>query len=376
MDHLLEILKIIEGGLAADRTKVQAYADQLADKLDNGGNKKAASRIRKSVGNSPQTEVNAADVASYPRVPVDGESRVTLADEQRLVTSDVEVFLAPSVQRQLEEFLQFVKAADQLMAAGVGVTPSMLLYGPPGCGKTEIGRFISANLGLPLLTARTDGMISSYLGSTAKNIRLLFEHAMGRPCILFLDEFDALAKLRDDQHELGELKRVVVSLLQNIDALDSKTVFLAATNHEHLLDSAIWRRFAFKLHVQFPELEARRAMYCRFLGDFGDGSIANLAAQASQELSGATIRQIAEDSVRQCVVAGKQRVPESDLMMRVLRYRLPAEIAETDINDEWIRYAKTIDPKVYTGQRLAEMFGISQPTVSRMLRQKGAADGH
>jgi SpoVK/Ycf46/Vps4 family AAA+-type ATPase len=87
-----------------------------------------------------------------------------------------------------------------------------------------------------------------------------------RPCEFFLDELDALAKLRDDHQELGELKRVVVSLLQNIDSMSERTVLLAATNHEHLLDPAIWRRFAFRLHIDLPDLDARRRVFEKFLG--------------------------------------------------------------------------------------------------------------
>src|SRR4029077_10470965 len=108
--------------------------------------------------------------------------------------------------------------------------PSLLIYGPPGCGKTQLARHVAEELHLPLLTARVDTIVSSYLGNTSKNIRSLFEHAMARPCVLFLDEFDAIAKLRDDQHELGELKRVVISLLQNIDALDSSITLIPATD--------------------------------------------------------------------------------------------------------------------------------------------------
>ena len=95
-----------------------------------------------------------------------------------------------------------------------------------------------------MVTARLDGLVSSLLGSTAKNIRKVFDYASKRECILFLDEFDVIAKLRDDKNELGELKRVVNSLLQNIDGFNNDSILIAATNHHELLDPAIWRRFS------------------------------------------------------------------------------------------------------------------------------------
>ena len=103
------------------------------------------------------------------------------------------------------------------------------------------------------MVARLDGIVSSLLGSTAKNIRKIFDYASSIPCILFLDEFDAIAKARDDQHELGELKRVINSLLQNIDAMPSDHVLIAATNHAELLDNAIWRRFVQTVEIGLPE---------------------------------------------------------------------------------------------------------------------------
>ena len=96
-----------------------------------------------------------------------------------------------------------------------------MLYGVPGCGKSTVAKYIAQQIGLPLVIARLDALVSSLLGSTSKNIRKVFDFADSRPCILFLDEFDAIAKARDDQHELGELKRVINSLLQNIDSLSS-----------------------------------------------------------------------------------------------------------------------------------------------------------
>ena len=135
------------------------------------------------------------------------------------------------------------------------------MYGPPGTGKSRLARFIAQELGLDLYIARLDGLISSFLGSTSKNIRALFDFAAKTPCILFLDEFDAIAKLRGDTQELGELKRVVNSFIQNLDTLGTQSIVIAATNHEELLDSAIWRRFSYRLALNFPTADLREMMW-------------------------------------------------------------------------------------------------------------------
>ena len=134
--------------------------------------------------------------------------------------------------------------------AGIRSSFSLLLYGPPGCGKTTIANFIAKEAGLPIVTARLDTIVSSLLGSTSKNIRKIFEFANSKPCVFFIDEFDAIAKARDNEHEHGELKRVINSLLQSIDQFDN--ILIAATNHSEILDSAVWRRFNTIVKVEKP----------------------------------------------------------------------------------------------------------------------------
>jgi SpoVK/Ycf46/Vps4 family AAA+-type ATPase len=148
---------------------------------------------------------------------------------------------------------------------GVSTSLSMITYGPPGTGKSRLARFIAQELGLDLYLSRLDGLISSFLGSTSKNIRALFDFASKRPCILFLDEFDAIAKLRGDTQELGELKRVVNSFLQNLDAASEQTIILAATNHEELLDGAVWRRFTYRMKLSYPDVKQRKLLWEEFL---------------------------------------------------------------------------------------------------------------
>ena len=128
----------------------------------------------------------------------------------------------------------------------------MLLTGVPGNGKTSLAEALATTLMVPLVVARYDGLITSYLGETATRLRKLFEFAHTRKCVLFFDEFDTLGKERGDIHETGEIKRVVSSLLLHIDDLPSHVVVVCATNHPELLDRAVWRRFQLKLELSQP----------------------------------------------------------------------------------------------------------------------------
>jgi SpoVK/Ycf46/Vps4 family AAA+-type ATPase len=369
MRYLTELLNLVEAATTGDRKKGASYARLLADKLEGEGERKAADRIRRAAAkpNGVASSVTAAGamISIEERVPVDSESRLSLADESLHSTGDVEVYLDTSLKQQVDEFLRYVLAADRLAEEGVGIAPSLLMYGPPGCGKTELAKFIASRLELPLVTARIDTLISSFLGSTSKNLRLLFDHASSRPCVLFLDEFDAIAKLRDDRQELGELKRVVVSLLQNIDSVRGQTILLAATNHEHLLDPAIWRRFAYRIHIELPKLDVRRQIFARFLGSAETRSLDRFAA-ASEGLSGSDIRQICESARRSAVVDGLQGISEPNVLHRLLLRTLNGENLSIPA---LIVKAKEHLPHVYTHRVLASMLGMSPGNVTHILKK-------
>ncbi|SHK18986.1 AAA family ATPase [Desulforamulus aeronauticus] len=260
MNYYSEILKIIDGGIRGDVQKVVDYSLLLADKLNKSGDDRKAQRIRSTV--EKQGYITDKDILSlaqnksvnYPRqIPFDQESKLELANiflPNQL--RNKKLILSYETLAQIEEFIKAYQNYDDLVAHNLEIPTTMLLFGPPGCGKTETAFSIARRLDLPIVVARLDTMISSYLGSTAKNIRFLFDYAKKNQCVLFLDEFDAVAKLRDDIHEMGELKRVVNSLLQNIDTLDNRSVLIAATNHEKLLDPAIWRRFSTRINISLP----------------------------------------------------------------------------------------------------------------------------
>lgn len=370
MKFLREITKIAEWGLKGDATRVSAYVKQLADKLAVEGDEKSASHLNDLLQNT-MSGVALSAVATQGRLPVDVESRLALADEEIVSLKDVPVIIDQGTQATIDEFVKFVQKADELEAHGVGVSPSLITYGPPGSGKTHLARHIAARLELPLVTARADTLISSFLGSTSKNLRQLFDHIAHRHCILFLDELDAFAKLRDDKQELGELKRVVVSLLQNIDALDRSTVLLAATNHEHLLDPAIWRRFTYRIPLALPAEAERRRLFDLYLGKFADGVDRDVLAGISEGMSGADIRALCETVIRDAVLSTGARVAERALMWRMIRSRLNIEIPSGDLTAEQLQAVRNLAPRYLTGKRLAEMFEMSESSVSRRLHKGG-----
>ena len=367
MEYLLEITRIVDGALKGDQVKVLAYLEQLTRKLRDAGDKRAADRlVRTFAGKGAEVAGGAASVSA--RLPVDSESRLALADEEWILPDDTTMVLPAAFEERVEEFIKYVKAADLLLESHVGIAPSMLIYGPPGVGKTELARYVAGELQMPLITARSDSLISSFLGSTAKNIRLLFEHVQKRPCILFLDELDSVAKLRDDQHELGELKRVVVSLLQNIDALAGNTVLLAATNHSHLLDPAVWRRFAYRLELGLPDTDCRERLFSVFLARYAppEAEIRDFAI-LGEGATGADIRQICQKVIRDAIIDGSLMV-ESNLVFReVIIQRLGNQATFGDTGVDSVRMVRDLNQKVLTLRRLSQLFNSSEATISRRL---------
>ena len=180
--------------------------------------------------------------------------------------------------------------------------------------------------GLPLVTARLDGMISSLLGSTAKNIRKIFDFASRQECILFLDEFDVIAKIRDDKNETGELKRVVNSLIQNIDVFSKDSIIIAATNHHELLDPAIWRRFNRVLSVSKPtELEINSLIHTsidtsKFKFDISDKKIKNISSSLIG-LSHSDINTIMNNSMRSSVINEKNEITLFDILREAFLFK-------------------------------------------------------
>ena len=163
-----------------------------------------------------------------------------------------DMILPPFVEATVSDLVKEQHRADLLRSYNVEPRSRVILVGPPGNGKTTLAEAIANALSVPLMVVRYEAVIASYLGETAQRISQVFEHARSRHCVLFFDEFDSVGKERGDLHETGEIKRVVSSLLLQVDALPSYVVVVTASNHPELLDRAVWRRFQIRLELSPP----------------------------------------------------------------------------------------------------------------------------
>lgn len=373
MKYSIEIGKIVEGALKHDKLKVINYTKQLISKLEEDEEVRAVNKFNKMLTAQSDTSLSAMGMNKEVNIPVDSESRTNLADIIYPDSNNIEVILSKRNTDDLKSFVLNYKNADKLNAVGIGVSNSLLLYGPPGCGKTKCAYLIAKELDLPLVVARLDSLISSYLGTTAKNIRSLFEFAQKTPCVLFLDEFDAIAKARDDSNELGELKRVVNSLLQNVDAMSNDSLLIAATNHDQLLDSAVWRRFDYKLEISLPDKEAIGKLV-----DLFTKGVLEYTEKDKKEmetvfygLSGSNLEEIITKALRNSIIndteLSKNAIYEEFFNFQKI---IPQENKEDKETMKLkARYLRDFDDKIFSYAVIAEILNISKTTVSNILKE-------
>lgn len=237
-------------------------------------------------------------------IPVDQDSRLQLARPEYPVELDVEPIWSDQVRSDLEQIIIERQMELKLADANLHPTKSALFVGPPGVGKTLAARWIAKKLNRPLIVLDLSAVMSSFLGRTGNNIRNVLDYAKGLNCVLLLDEFDAIAKRRDDAGEIGELKRLVTVLLQEIDEWPPSGLLLAATNHPDLLDPAVWRRF--ELIVEFPmpsEGEIRQAIEV-FLEGEAEKNWTGVLARTFHTASFADIRRDLLRAKRNAIVHG------------------------------------------------------------------------
>lgn len=308
-----DILKrLLETHAEADDAGFRKAALQLAASESSAGHTRVAAELREIIQRLPTTPRDpwpTVDIAQ-PR----GELAGLLAGghrEERLK----DIVLPADSQSRLQRVLSENRARSELQSWGVAPSRRLLFFGPPGCGKTLAASVLAGELGVPLMTVRFDGLFSRFLGATAGHLKVIFDEMPRRPAVYLFDEFDAVGKSRGDAQEVGEVRRVVTSFLQLMDADRSGSVIIAATNYAELLDHAVFRRFDVLIPFSLPDRAQVLALLGLRLRAFKTTPklLAHLAGKA-QGLSFADVARACDDAIRSMILDGRRELNRADLV--------------------------------------------------------------
>ena len=253
--------KLIRSGTEGDLDTFRGVAKQVIEEERQKHHHLLADDLEAILYGRARSNASPALRKLTETIPEDRERGLPLLAVKDPVRSLVDVVLSPENLSLVKDILRQHNREEVLKAHGLRPSDRVLLCGPPGCGKTLTAEALASELGRPLAIVRTDSVVSSFLGETAANLRKVFDFAAKSPMVALFDEFDALGKEREDASEHGELRRVINAVLQMLDAYEGRSILIAATNHEGLLDTAVWRRFEEVLFLKPPA----SAQLCRLL---------------------------------------------------------------------------------------------------------------
>ena len=290
----------------------RAAAQRIIDDADQQGKKPLAKSLRKILDASVRPEYQASSQQGLTSLANQIDPATDLVDDVEPTRGLRDIVLNPDTRALVEGIIEERRRSEELRRHRLPISTRLLFAGPPGCGKTLCAEVVARELSLPLYTARIDVVISSFLGETASNLRRLFDFAARRPCVLFLDEFDALARARTDASEHNELRRVVNSLLMMIERFRGPGLVIAATNLPQYLDEALWRRFDEILTFDQPtEREITLLLERQFANFPAHFSLTSFVGKLSG-LSYAETERVCIDAIKKAVLKKRRSVSETE----------------------------------------------------------------
>lgn len=295
--------KIVEESSKHNISGIRAILLAESERAKETGKHKVAQRIdnlisRTSKQSSTKGSVSLSNVSANPSSSMSSDFVYT---SHPSISFD-DMVLSEKNKHILKSIIREWRETDKLKKFNLDPVNKIILFGPPGTGKSMLASAIANQLNLPLVLVRLDELISSLLGKTGKNIKDIFDIAKNHKVVLFLDEIDTIAKYRADEKEQGELKRIVTVLLQNIDFFPSGSVLIGATNHDDLLDRAIWRRFPVKISFNLPTFEERVLLFELYTRDQNNTFDFKLLATFTENWNSADIKDLVYASKKDSIL--------------------------------------------------------------------------
>ncbi|MBN3926322.1 ATP-binding protein [Nostoc sp. NMS4] len=308
-----------------EREEFLAAAMELIEEEKNKNHILLARDLEKLLQNgngySKPLAANQAPWNQFSEPPKDKDTGLALLEVKQFDLTWDHIVLSEKIFDTLQEIVLENRKQDILAAYNLKPKNKLLFCGPPGCGKTQTAKVLSSALGLPLVYVNLTAVFSSYLGETATNLQKIFTYIEKGEWLVLFDEFDAIARDRDNLNEHGEVKRLVNSLLQLIDNATNQSIFVAATNHEKLLDSAVWRRFDEVIFFDNPSVELRTVLLNRYLSAIRYTAIdLSTFADRLENATGADIERICSDAIKAVILRGERTLTADDLEVAIGRF--------------------------------------------------------
>ncbi|MCG7343692.1 ATP-binding protein [Sporosarcina sp. ACRSL] len=256
-------------------------------------------------------------------IPRDNDTGFPLLELRRYNHAWEELILSTKTDYALKQIVLGFKSHEILATYNLKPKNKILFCGMPGTGKTFSAQVISSYLGIPLVYVNFEAIISSYLGETATNLKKVFDFISNGVWIVLFDEVDIIGKNRDDQHETGEIKRVVNNFLQMLDNFEGDSLIIASTNHPHILDPAIWRRFDEVINFELPDRSERVSLLKLYLKPIKKEKDINieLIAEETEEFSPSDLKSMCRDAITHAIINERESITISDLRYSLDRFK-------------------------------------------------------
>lgn len=356
-DELLQVARLALEGKSSD---VRLYLAKL---------------VRKARKSDPEYASKLEDLLKSDPARSNGVMRKTVVPENNILQRDDLSFLRPmqhkfepaplldsSLRGQFQQIIQEREHTTALELKGLKPASSMIFQGPPGVGKTMTASWLAHKLELPLYVLDLASVMSSLLGKTGSNLRSVIDFAKSHPCVLFLDEIDAIAKRRSDESDVGELKRLVNIMLQELEDWPSSGLLIAATNHPELVDPALWRRFDLDITFPPPSDENIKEAVTRFLGDDIEefSSVLDLLVDGQKGESFSDIKRTINKLRRLKLVS------PDDFEEKIIQYSLP-DINSLARSERITLAVKLVSEFSFPKLKAAKLLGVSRDTIRKKL---------